>query len=511
MDRSNPPSFTRLHAESGYPASDGGAVHSGDDSSDYDRDYDVVVVGAGLTGLVTALLFARAGRTVAVLEARHIGAGTTGHTTAKASLLQGSRLSQLSRRHSAETVRAYVEANREGQQWLLRYCGDHDVPVQLRPAYTYAVTGSGERTARAELDACRTAGLDAVWSDTAELPFETRGAVRLNDQVQFDPLDVLSALLADLQEHGGRVFEGTRVRTVRTGDRCTVVTDYGPVHAEHVVLATGIPVLDRGGFFARLEPHRSYAMAFRTAEPSVTGMYLSADSPTRSLRSAPTQDDELLLVGGNGHTVGRQSPTSTQVDDLVGWTLRHFPGAELTHSWSAQDYEPVDGLPYVGPLTPGNDRVLIATGYDKWGMTNAVAAGLALSARVLGGSMPWAAALDSWRLGELTGLPGAARLNGGVAIQLAAGWLRAATTVGESALPSEGQGRVERLGTRPVATCTVGGTTYRTSAVCPHLGGILRWNDAESSWDCPLHGSRFAADGELLEGPATRGLDRIAP
>ena len=473
------------------------------------QDYDVVIAGAGLTGLVTALLLARSGCRVAVVEARHLGAGTTGHTTAKISLLQGIRLSQISRKQPDDMVRAYVDANLEGQQWLLRYCEDHDIAVQTRPAFTYATTDSGERSAQAELQVCQRAGLDARWTQTPELPYETRGAVQLSDQAQFDPMELLATLAADVLEHGGAIFEGTRVQSVQTGQGSTIVTDRGEVSAPQVVLATGTPVLDRGGYFARLEPLRSYALAFDVARPCPAGMYLSADSPSRSLRSVPRGERELLLVGGNGHPVGRHTPTSSLVTDLTRWTEEHFPGAVLTHSWSAQDYESIDGLPYVGSLTPGGDRCFVATGYDKWGMTNAVAASLALSSRILGGSTPWAEALDSWRLRELGGLPSAAKLNASVAFHLAKGWLGAAARPGKPAAPAEGEGRVERDGVRPVAVCTVGGQTHRLSAVCPHLGGVLSWNDSETSWDCPLHGSRFAFDGELLEGPATTGLAEL--
>lgn len=473
-----------------------------------DQSYDVVVAGAGITGLVTALLLARSGCRVAVLEARHLGAGTTGNTTAKISLLQGTRLAQISEKQPDDILRAYVEANSEGQQWLLRYCDDHEVAVQRRSAYTYATTESGEAWARAELEACRTAGLDAVWTDTPELPYPTRGAVRLDDQAQFDPLDLLIALVGDLQHHGGVIFDGTRVLSVQPGQESTITTDRGVVTAPQLVLATGIPVLDRGAFFARLEPLRSYALAFEVPQ-CPAGMYLSADSPTRSLRSVPRDGKELLLVGGNGHTVGRRPKTSELVDDLTSWTEGHFPGARLTHSWSAQDYESIDGLPYVGSLTPGGDRCFVATGYDKWGMANAVAASLALSSKILGGSTEWAEAIDSWRLRELGGLPSAASLNGRVALHLAEGWLRTVMSSGEPAVPAEGQGHVERNGMQPVAVCTVGGTTLRRSAVCPHLGGILTWNDAETSWDCPLHGSRFSPAGDLLEGPATSGLKEV--
>jgi glycine/D-amino acid oxidase-like deaminating enzyme/nitrite reductase/ring-hydroxylating ferredoxin subunit len=480
-----------------------------------DSRFDVVVVGAGLAGLTTALLLARAGAEVAVVEARRIGDGTTGNSTAKLSLLQGTQLSRIRSKHSAATVSRYVEANREGQQWLLRYCAEHGVPTEACAAVTYAQTPAATEAVRREYEACRTAGLDVEWVDDLDVPFETHGAVRLPDQAQVDPVAVLAALTADALDHGVAIFENTRVTglTGQTsghamfGERC-LDTEHGPVRADTVVLATGTPILDRGGFFARLHPQRSYSVAFEVPGEIPRDMYISADQPTRSLRYAPDAEGELLLVGGNGHTVGREDSPRAKLDDLVAWTQQHFPGARETHRWSAQDYVPIDGLPYVGPLLPGYDRILVATGFAKWGMTNAVAAALAISGRKFGGRMPWAAALESWSPRELTGLPEAAKINGEVGIAMVGGWLRAALG-GDGEPPAEGHGRVMRRGIRPVGVATVDGTTVTVSAVCPHLYGILSWNDAERSWDCPLHGSRFGHDGRVLEGPATCPLDVI--
>ena len=468
--------------------------------------YDVVVIGAGLTGLTLAVLLARAGHSVAVLEGRRVGSGTTGNTTAKISLLQGTRLSALRRQHPGETVRLYVDANREGQQWLLRYCTEHDVSFQTRPAFTYATTAEGQQSAQNELKACVEAGLPVEWVTDTELPFPVQGAVHLADQAQFDPMHLLTAMAHDLLTRGGLIVENTRVREIHPGPVSRVVTDRGTVSADRVVLATGTPIMDRGGFFARLEPLRSYAQAFRVPGAVPEGMYLSADTPTRSIRSVPAPDGQLLLTGGNGHVVGRRTRTSELVTDLTTWTEQHWPGAARTHVWSAQDYHSVHELPYAGPLTPLNDRVLVATGYDKWGMTNAVAAALALSSHILGGHTPWATVMQTWTPREVTGALSAAKLNTQVVIQLTSGWMKPLRSPADRLDPPEGVGRVDRHGVTPVAVCTVDGRTQRRSAVCTHLHGVLSWNDAERSWDCPLHGSRFAPDGAVLEGPATQDL-----
>jgi glycine/D-amino acid oxidase-like deaminating enzyme/nitrite reductase/ring-hydroxylating ferredoxin subunit len=476
---------------------------------------DTVVAGAGLTGLVTALLLARSGKKVLVVEARSPGAVTTGNTTAKVSLLQGTVLSALRQQYSEKVVGAYVEMNREGQAWLLRYLAERGVPFQHRDAYTYATSTDGTETLRLELAAARAAGLEAEYVTDPGLPFPVKGAIRLPGQAQIHPLEVIDALVDDVRSHGGQIVSGVRLNGLRglTGPGPAVVqTDHGPVRAREVVLATGTPVLDRGLYFAKLKALRSYAAAFElpgtTAVPD--GMFLSVEQPVRSLRDYPGDGRRLLLVGGNGHPVGRARSAQAYLDTLVEWTTAQFPGARLTHSWSAQDYQATNLMPFFGKLPRGQGRVYFATGYNKWGMANAVGAALDITADILGSRLPWASIIHH-RVTSPAGAASAVSLNAAVAATVAKDWGQVGLKRLDESLeqPSEGAGLVTRRGRKPVAVSTVDGARCTLSAVCTHLGGIVRWNDSEKSWDCPLHGSRFSSDGTVLEGPATRNLRQI--
>ena len=201
-------------------------------------------------------------------------------------------------------------------------------------------------SARAEFEACKAAGLAAEWVDDADVPFPFHGGVRLADQAQFDPMPFLDSLVAELEERGGRLAQGVRVQKVSgEGDELalhvrTAEADEFIVKAKQCVLATGIPILDRGGFFARLKPQRSYCMAYRVPGDITSGMYISTDSPTRSVRYAPTEDGERLIVGGAGHPVGQAKHPASSVQELDAWAKLHYPGAMQTHYWSAQDYSP---------------------------------------------------------------------------------------------------------------------------------------------------------------------------
>ncbi len=310
------------------------------------------------------------------------------------------------------------------------------------------------------------------------------------------------ALAAQIPGDGSHVFEQTRVQGVEQGPPARVLAGGHVVTAQTVVVATGMPILDRGLYFARETPVRSYVVAGRAAWKA-HGMYISAGTPTRSVRTHPVEGEELVLVGGESHKPGTGDPVQSYAR-LERFAREHFAVDEVAYRWSTQDYVTADGMPYVGRLWPFSDRILTATGYRKWGLANGTAAAMMLSDRILGRENRWAQAFDPMRIKPLAAAPGVLKEGIQDGFYLVADRIRKRASV-TGLGPDEG--RVVGSGlTQAAVYRDADGELHAVSARCTHLGCIVSWNGAERSWDCPCHGSRFDLDGRVLQGPAVNPL-----
>lgn len=478
---------------------------------------DVAVVGAGFTGLITALLLAETGRSVAVLEAREVGAGASGATTAKTTLLQGTRLSSLVSTHNREVAADYLTANRFGQDWLREFCAEQAVPTHRTGAFTFAATEKGVKQVRKEHELARELGLPTVLHDHLATPFPVHAAVELPEQLQLNPTDLLSALCRAVTDAGATITEHARVTGLQPdaeASRVEIGTSAGQLSAGQVVLATATPILDKRIATMELVPQRSYLCAFDPAPDTVLpdGMFIGVESPSLSLRTATVSGRTKLLVGGYGHRTGETRSTVEQLTAIEERTAEHFPGSKRTHGWSAQDYHPVSMIPMIEPLGWGEGLIHFAGGYSKWGMTSAPAAAHSVADLVL--DRPAQVSFGS--PSTLGTVRNTAQLQSGAAVSQVDNLVQAVTGSGDhrgngpdDSTTDDSGANVSREGLRPVGEATVDGRVCRVSLVCPHMGGTLAWNDSEESWDCPLHGSRFTAEGALLEGPAVDHLERL--
>jgi glycine/D-amino acid oxidase-like deaminating enzyme/nitrite reductase/ring-hydroxylating ferredoxin subunit len=468
-------------------------------------EVDVAVLGGGIAGLTTALLLKRDGARVAVLEARRIGSGVTGCTTAKVTALQQTVYRQLRRRHGTEGAAAYAEASAAAVDLLATLASEEGIECDLerRPAFTYAATQSERSMVESEHDVALEVGLPVKLVENLDLPYATHGAVRLDDQLQLHPVRYLQGLAARVHGDGSAVFEGSRALRVESGFPCRVRTETGALTAQQVVVTTHFPLLDRGLFFARLDPSRSYCIAARVDGELPQSMSISAGSTTRSVRSYR----DLLVVGGEGHAAGARNASPERYRRLEEFARDHWVGAEIAHRWSAQDPVSWDLLPVIGRYQPGSSRLFVASGFHKWGLSSATFAARIISDLIAGRENPWAERFNPSRFG-VRGLPKLAQMNTKVAVDFVED--RVVPTLRPSAadLPP-GEARVVRAGFGKTGIFRAEhGALFGVSLRCTHLGCLVRFNSAELSWDCPCHGSRFDVDGTVLEGPATRPLAR---
>lgn len=475
---------------------------------DGDRTYDVAVVGAGITGLTTALLLARAGLSVCVLEQGAVAAGTSGHTTAKVTSQHHLTYARLRRTHGAAGAATYGAAM-EAAKDLVVSLADEGIECDLRrrPAYVFA-TRPGERAlVEREAKAAVEAGLPATFDEDVPLPFPTRGGLRFDDQVELHARKYLVGLTDLLVAAGGEVFDGTRALDVHeSGAQCEVSTTTGVVRASHVVVATLLPFLDRGLHFARAYGTRSYVVTASVRGGLPDAMLISAAPPSRSLRSVPYDGRELLMVGGEGHHVGSPKAGPERYQRLADYAHEHWDVDSFEHRWSAQDYLPDDGVPFIGPLHVLTERIHVATGFGKWGMTGGTLAGMLLRDAMTGRGNPWAAMFSSTRISPVAGGPRFLAENGRVGFRMVADRVLAPGLRDISRL-EVGEGSIVNSGGRKVAGYRdEAGRLHAVSARCTHLGCQVAFNDAEHTWDCPCHASRFRTDGSVIEGPATRPL-----
>jgi glycine/D-amino acid oxidase-like deaminating enzyme/nitrite reductase/ring-hydroxylating ferredoxin subunit len=478
---------------------------------DADVKADVAVIGGGIVGITTALLLTEAGVSVALLEADRLAHGVTGHTTAKVSSQHGLIYDQLRSRFGLEGARTYGEANEAALAWIAERVERDgiDCDFRRRAAYAYATSSSERSDVESEAEAAAAAGLPARMSESVPLPFEVEGAVRFDDQAEFHVRRYLLGLVEALAAGGCRIFERTRAVEVDSHEQPAVVkTAGGRVIADQVVVATHYPFLDRSLAFARVHPERSYAILCRIAGTPPDGMLISAGSPTRSVRAVPVDGEELLLVGGEGHRTGTGGDTEERYRRLEAFAREHWDVRSVDYRWSAQDNTTVDHLPYIGRLTPREQRVFMATGFAKWGMTGGTAAALLLRDLLQGRENAWAPLFDPNRLNLRASAPRLVKENVQAGVRFVGDRVtKPGRRAAEDLRPGEGD--IVRLNDERVAAYRDDeGTLHAVSPSCTHLGCQVNFNAAERSWDCPCHGSRFAPDGSVLQGPAVHRLER---
>lgn len=470
---------------------------------------DVAIVGAGIAGITAATLLKRAGKTVALIEAQQLAASASGHTTAKVTSLHQLIYADLIKEIGEQKARLYGESNQAAVELVAAWVEQEGIECDFsrQSAYTFADTADNLDKIEKEYQAALKLGLPAAFVSETSLPFPVAGAVKFDNQAQFHVRKYLLHLAQKIPGEGSYVFENSRVKNVEEGKPCKVSTESASLQAQDVIVTTHLPILDQGLFFAKSYPKRSYIIGAKIEpDKAPEGMYIGVGDNYHSIRTTPTQDGLLLLIGGGGHKVGSKSETEESYQELESYARSHFEVNSIDYRWSSQDYVSFDKLPYIGRLTPLNNHIYVATGFSLWGMSKGTLSGMILSDLILEQKNPWTDLYDSLRATPFVS-PESLKQNLDVGMHWVGDRLKSLQPQSIANLqPGEGKLMTlkgEKVGVYRDET----GNVHAVSAVCPHLGCIVNWNSAEKTWDCPCHGGRFSCEGKVIQAPPIKNLE----
>jgi glycine/D-amino acid oxidase-like deaminating enzyme/nitrite reductase/ring-hydroxylating ferredoxin subunit len=492
-----------------------------------DTRADVCVVGAGIAGMTTAYLLAREGKSVVVLDDGPVGAGMTERTTAHLSNAIDDRYYEIERLHGERGARLVAASHTAAIDRIERIVTEEGIDCDFERLDGFLFTGPhrSKKELEDELKAAHRAGLTGVERiRRAPIPsFDTGGALRFPGQGQFHPLKYLTGLARAIKREGGRIYTGTHASKIEGGQTARIETSNGAiVTARWVVVATNTPVNDLIAIHTKQAPYLTYVIGARVPRGAVTkALYWDTLDPYHYVRLQSFTSEEgtnegdnggqgydVLIVGGEDHKTAQAHDSERRYTRLEKWARRRFPMMEeIEFRWSGQVMETIDGLAFIGRNPLDAPNVLIATGDSGMGMTHGTIAGILLTDLIVGRENEWATVYDPARV-TLRAAGEFAKVNLNVAAQYAE-----YATPGEVDTVDEvapGEGAVIRRGLEKVAVFRDGsGALHARSAVCRHLGCIVAWNADEKTWDCPCHGSRYDAFGQVINGPANSDLPRV--
>jgi glycine/D-amino acid oxidase-like deaminating enzyme/nitrite reductase/ring-hydroxylating ferredoxin subunit len=466
----------------------------------------VVVIGGGISGLTCALHLSDAGKRVVLIEAHRIGSGTTGRSTGNLYSVVGEGLSVLSGSWGTNTIRKVVESRAAAIRFIERTVSEHGIACDFArvPMYRFSEDDSSlsRRFLLRERDASLRCGLSASLVDDVPLPFSTAKGLLLEGQAQFHPLKYARGLAA-LVARKCEVYEKSPAIDIDS-TRGVVRCEGGEIRAKCIVVATHIPK----GFQTvqmRMSPIREQAIAAKIRTPIEPGIYWKTDHPKRSIRNVRDGEANYALVIGDSFKTGHGDPEEN-LEAVENYVSSHFETDDHLYYWGAQSYRSADDLPFIGRQ---DDRVFFLSGFSTDGLVYGTLGAEMVSDYILERKNPWSALYPPHRFTPLRSLKTMAKEGAENACEYVRNIPGVGTTSLDELLPGCG-GIITHEGKKVAAFRDPDGKLHGVSAVCTHLKCIVRFNSVERSWDCPCHASRFALDGQVLEGPALKALEPVA-
>ena len=469
-----------------------------------DMDVDVAIIGGGIVGISAARLLKDDGLRVAVIEARRVGQQVTGKSTAKMSSQHGIHYQTIVQKFGEDRARLYAEAQETGIRRISELAARYgiDADIEPMPAYVYTQDESYVSQIEKEVEVAQRLGLPAhLVRGEIGLPFEVLAAMRWDNQAQFHPVKYVAGLAATIPGDGSHVFEGSRAVDY---EPTRVVTDAGTVTARHVVMATHLPLGQVGMYYSMAYPHAEGVIAAPIGRVP-QGMYKNAEKPGRSIRTHRHNGQTWGIAAGTHFKPGHPDEEQESMRSIEGWLREHFDAGEVQYRWVNEDYDSMDGSPFIGWSSSLGDGYLVATGFSAWGISNGTAAAIIIADLVAGRDNAWLPVFDATRVKPIAGAKEFAKENLDVASHLVSGYLSRKPKSYDELEP--GHAAIMKIdGENVAAFKDEQGQVHAVSAVCTHMGCLVGWNATDRTWDCPCHGSRFELSGEVIHGPATQPL-----
>ncbi len=482
---------------------------------DDDITVDAAIIGGGLVGLSTALLLSEGGARVAVLESRKIGTGVSGYTTAKITSLHRRIYHHLIKHFGQESAQLYAGANEQAIRKIADIALKYKIACDFeeKPAYTFAETEEHLNLIEEEIKAGQSIGLKMSFVKDIELPIKVKGAIMLPAQAQFHPRKYMLGLAEATTGAMGAIYENTRVVEIdcEGSGPCKLKTQDGKiVSAKDIIIATNYPIHDKDGlYFTRLQASSSYAVGVSIKDKFPNGMFINSEDDGHSFRQAPVSGGEIVIVLDGEHPVGQGGDILGRYRALSDFTRSTFEVTSQDYWWTAQDSISLDSVPYMGNFTESHHHLYVATGFRKWGMAHSTVAAQLITDLINGRKNPWLEVYNPSRFKPLATsgrfVPQAVKTAGRLAEKV----LPAGGSI-EIARIKKGESAVGALhGEKAAVYKDEQGTVHPLDRTCMHMGCLVNWNNAELSWDCPCHGSRYDFEGKVLHSPTVKDLKKI--
>lgn len=474
---------------------------------------DVVVVGAGITGLSTGLRLRNAGLTCMVMDAKNIGFGTTSGTSAHINTILELSYDRMISKFGEEDAKLVARGALEACEHIRQMAKLHAPACNWleRDAYMFAKDEDQANELDKIVQGTQAVGLPGGIVDHMPFPGTFVKAARFTGQAQFHPARYIHGLATAFKAAGGVLMEGCRVLEVEPKDEALeIATESGPVRARHLVYATHIPPGVNILHF-RNAPYRSYVLSarLRVETELPAALVYDMEDPYHYYRTEDVDGDRLLIAGGCDHKTGHEEDTTQRFQELEAHVRGLFSVEAVTHQWSSQYFEPADGLPYIGKLPMADDRIYVATGFSGNGMTLGTLASIVIADLITTKSSPYEEVFDPARVSVVAGFANFVKEAADVVGHLAAAPFPAKPMAELDEL-TNGEGRVVRHDGRSIAVHRdEQGRLHAVDPACSHIKCTVAWNRAERSWDCPCHGSRFSVDGDVLTAPSRKPLQRF--